>query len=261
VTYTVAIDRDAADAALHRTVLAGLPNSYRLVDKDAEVVLVSAPDPAQLERLCSHHTRALVIDRPGLLRPAYLDAIADVASRNSCIVVPAPRYAPRLAETSDLLGDAGIDIVESTIISGGDFRASLVEQLALVRVVLGSVASIRVLRVSTSHYAFQATLADHPQSSVLLNGVATPSGSDEASLHVLGAQRRLVVRIDAGPVARPAAICSYDEGGARTPWPLHQHAHRITLSRLHVLLATGDGALKYSLDDLRHDVQLADVPW
>jgi hypothetical protein len=43
----------------------------------------------------------VVVDQPGLLLPADLSAIADIADRNGCILVPAARYAPRLAAEGD----------------------------------------------------------------------------------------------------------------------------------------------------------------
>jgi len=260
-TYTVSINANGSDAALHRMVLAGLPNSYRLVEGDAEVVLVSAADLADIDRRCSSDTRAVVVDQPGLLSPGELAAVADIATRHDCIVVPAPRYAPRLAISGDLLGDSVVEILESTVTSSRSLRSSLVEQLALLRPVLGAVESVRLLRVAASHYSFEAAMLDHPRSHVLLNGVASSIGSDEATLHSVSADRRVVVRIDAGPVARPAEISCYDAGGTRTPWPVHQHSHRITLVQLHGVLSTGVGDVTYSIEDLRHDVQLADAFW
>jgi hypothetical protein len=260
-TYTVSIDNDGSDAALHRMVLAGLPNSYRLVEQDAEVVLVSAPDPAAVARRCSSNTRAVVIDQPGLLSPGGLAAIGHTLDRHECIVVPALRYAPRLAAAGDLLGDCRVDILQSTVTSGRSLRSSLVEQLALLRTALGAVASIRALSIHESHYVFAATMLDHPQASVLLNGMKSSIGTDEATLHCLSAQQRVVVRIDAGPVARPAEICCYDASGTRTPWPVHQHAHRLTLAQLHRVLTTGEGNVLYSFEHLRHDVQLVDACW
>ncbi|HEX3090288.1 MAG TPA: hypothetical protein VHQ23_16675 [Ilumatobacteraceae bacterium] len=260
-TYTVSIHANGSDADLHHTVLAGLPNSYRLVEKDAEVVLISAPEPGHLQRACSASTRAVVIDRAGELTPDALAAVAEIAGRSGCIVMPAPRYAPRLADVGDLLGESSVDILESTIRTTGSFQASFVEQLALLRVVLGEAASLRVLHASATHYAIEAKMAEHPQTTVLLNGVATSAGAEEATLHALARDKRLVVRVDAGPIARPAEISCFDSSGERTPWPVHQHAHRITLVRLHHLLSTGESNVTDSLDHLRHDVQLAHVPW
>ena len=254
---TISIDGTGVDATLHRTVLSSIPNSYRLVDGDAEVVLVSASDPAKVERLCSDATRAIVVDQPGRLASHELAAIADAADRHSCIVVPAMRYGPRVETAGDLLGTAHVDLLESTINSHDSLRSSLVEQLALVRSLLGSVTSIRVLHSSVSRYVVEATMANGPKSHVVLNGLTSPHAVDEASLHAIGAERRLVLRIDAGPLARPAEICCYDSHGAHSPWPMHQHAHRITLARLHRLLTTRESDLTYSLRDLHHDVQLA----
>ena len=254
---TIAIDAASLDAALHRTVLASLPNSYRLVDGNAEVLLVSARDPAKVERLCSDATRAIVVDQPGRLASHELAAIADAADRHGCIVVPALRYAPRVEAAADLLGTARVDLLESTINAHDTLRSSLVEQVALVRSLLGAVASIRVLHSSASHYVVDATMANSSESQVVLNGVTSPNALDEVSVHAVGAERRLVVWIDAGPLARPAEICCFDRDGARSSWPLHQHPHRITLARLHRLLTTRESDLTYSLQDLHHDVRLA----
>jgi hypothetical protein len=182
-----------------------------------------------------------------------------IAEQNDCSVVPAPRYGPRLAAIPDLLDGAGVDLLESTITSRDSFRTSLVEQLAMVRQVLGSVASVRLLHSSMSHYSLEVTMADHPRSHVVLNGLTSANDVEEASLHAIGANCRLVVRIDAGPFARPADIWLFDVHGTHSPWPRHQHAHRITLERLHRLLTTGEGSVTYPLEDLRHDVQLADA--
>ncbi|MEY2416019.1 MAG: hypothetical protein QOH53_1353 [Ilumatobacteraceae bacterium] len=256
---TISIDSTDAAVTLYRTVLASLPNSYRIVDADAEVVLLSATGSARIEQVCAGGTRALVIDRPGRLSSHHLVAIAAAADRLDCIVVPAVLYAPRADAAAELLGSAHVDLLESTIISPATLRTSLVEQLALLRTVLGPVAAVRVAHASVSHYVLEAALADHPQCHVLLNGVSLPNAVDEATLQAIGPERRVAIRIDAGPLARPAEIHCYHRAGGTSPWPLHQHAHRLTLARLHRLLTTAEGDLGYSLNDLRHDVQLAEA--
>jgi hypothetical protein len=254
---TISIDATGAAVALYRTVLASLPNSYRIVDADAEVVLVSATDPENIEQLCSGEARAVVVDRPGRLSSHQLAVIAAAADRHDCIVVPAVLYGPRADAAADLLDTADVDLLESTIISPDTLRSSLVEQLALLRIVLGSVTSIRILHASVSRYVLEATMADHPKSHVLLNGLSLPNAVDEVTVQAIGPERHLDIRIDAGPLARPAEIHCYHREGGSSPWPLHQHAHRVTLAQLHRLLTTGEGELSYSLNDLRHDLQLA----
>jgi transposase len=256
---TISIDRAGPDSVLHRTVLASLPNSYELVDGAAEVVLVSASDAPATEQAVDGGARAVVLDRPGRLSVQQLAALEAVAEQHGCALVPAPTYGPRLAAAPDLLEGAKVDLVESTITSSDSLRSSLVEQLALLRQVLGTVASIRILHSSASTYTVEASMADHPRSQVLLNGLASTSGIEEASLHAIGRDRHLAVRIDAGPVARPADISLFDRGGRHSPWPVHQHAHRITLRLLHEMLIGGEGGISYSIKDLRHDVRLADA--
>lgn len=256
---TASIEMAGPYSVLHCTVLSSLPNSYRLVEGPADVVLVSATEPAAAERAVGGGARAVFIDQPGRLSLPELVVLEDLADQSGCIVVPAPRYGPRLAVSPDLLDGTPIELVESTVTSRDSPRSSLVEQLALVRRVLGVAMSIRVLHSSGSHYVVEATMADHPDSHVLLNGVASPAGAEEATLQTVGVEQHLVVRIDAGPLARPPDISLFDGGGRQSPWPVHQHAHRITLGLLHTLLTAGEGSLTYSVADLRHDLRLAAV--
>lgn len=257
-TFTASIGTSGPDSILYRTVLAGLPNSYRLVGGAAEVVVVSSSDRARAERAAASGARAVILDQPGGLTFDELVAVASVAEQHDCIVVPAPRYGPRLTAASGLLAGADVDLLDSTIMSRDAFRSSLVEQLAIVRQALGPVTSLRVLHSSMSHYSLEAAMAEHPRSHVVLNGLASANGVEELCLHAVCPDRRLSVRIDAGPFARPADILLFDAHGTRSPWPLHQHAHRITLARLHQVLSTGEGSVTYPLDDLRHDLRLAE---
>jgi|GEM_PF-2100522 len=256
---TISIDATDARSTVYRTVLASLPNSYRIVDAGAEVVLLSAADPTQIEQLLSDETRAVVIDRPGRLSTKELATIAAAADRHDSIVVPAVLYGPRADASADLLGSADVDLLECTIVSSEMLRSSLVEQLALLRAVLGSIASVRTLHASLSHYVLEAMMADYPKSHVLLNGVCLPDAVDEVTLHAVGPERRLKIRIDADPLARPAEIHCFQRDGETSPWPLHQHAHRLTLTRLYRLLTSRDGDLSYALNDLRHDLHLAEA--
>ena len=60
-TLAVLIDADGPDTALHRMVLSGLANSYRLVDRDAEVVVANDERPREAgaalrgRRPCGRH--------------------------------------------------------------------------------------------------------------------------------------------------------------------------------------------------------------
>lgn len=119
-TCTASIDKTSQDAVVYSTVLASLPNSYRLVDGEAEVVLASSVDAAHVERLCRSGARAVLIDQPGRLSSEDLDAMAEAADRRGCLVVPAPLYGPRFAAAQDLLGNTAIDLLHSTI-NGDNF--------------------------------------------------------------------------------------------------------------------------------------------
>jgi D-xylose transport system ATP-binding protein len=101
----------------------------------------------------------------------------------------------------------------------------------------------------------QRMMFDH----VILNGFASPGDVEEVSLRAIGVDQHLSVRIDSGPVARPAEISVFDDRGGHSPWPLHQHGHRITLALLHRLLTTGEGYVTYPLEHLLEDAALADA--
>jgi hypothetical protein len=258
-TLAASIDASVSDSVLYRALFAGLPNRYRLVEGKADVVVASATDPAAAERAVADGVRAIVLDQPGRLSIDQLFALEAAADQHDCILVPALRYSPRLASGPDLLGGAEVDLLESSITSPDPSRSSLVEQLALVRQVLASVATLRVLHSSASHYVVEATVAGHLRSRVVLNGFRSTNGDEDVSLHAIGIDRHVVVRIDACPLARPADISVFDGDGRWSPWPVHQHAQRITLAGLHRLLTTGEGSITYTLEHLRGDLLLADA--
>lgn len=256
-TCTISIDAGGPDVSQQHMVLAGLRNSYRVVDGDADVVMLSGTDATTCARVCALGARAVVIDHPGRIASGDLRAIVDAAARSGCIVVPAMRYAPRAAPAVELLGSSQVDLVETTMTSGDTLRSSLVEQLALLRVMLGPADSVEKLHVSMSHYVLEARMVNRPRVRVLLNGVASAKDVEEVVVHTVGPECRVTVRVDAGPLARPAEIRRLDRGGAISPWPVYQHAYRLTLVQLHRLLTSGDAGLSYSLEHLRQDVQLA----
>ena len=66
---TARIDASGAEARMFRTVLASLPNSYRLTDGTADVVLTSGTEAETVAAACSNETRAVVVDLPGHLTP------------------------------------------------------------------------------------------------------------------------------------------------------------------------------------------------
>jgi hypothetical protein len=258
-SLTASIAAAGPASTVYRTVLAGLPNRYRLVEGAAEVMLVSGTAPGGAEQAIGGGVRGVVVDQPGRLSLEELMALEAVAHQHDCLVVPAPRYSPRLAIAPDLFDGAGVDLMESTITSRDAPRSSLVEQLAMVRQMLAPVATLRVLQSSTSHYVVEASVSGRPRTQVVLNGFVSSNGVEEASLHAIGIDRHLAVRIDAAPLGRPADISLADVSGRRSPWPVHQHAHRITLQGLHRLLTTGEGRMTYSPEDLREDLSLADA--
>jgi len=258
-TLTASIVACGPGSVLHRTVLASLPNSYRVVEGAADIVLVSGTDPTVAERAVARGARAVVLDQPGALSLEELMALENIADQHGCIVVPAPRYAPRFDGATDLVDAESIDLVESTITSPQPSRSAMVEQLALMRQVLGSVATLRVLHSSGSHFVAEATMVDHPRAHVVLNGVTSRDDVEEVSLRAIGVDRHLSVRIDAGTLARPADISVFDDRGRQSPWPLHQHAHRITLTFLHRMLTTVDGFVSYPIEQLRQDVARANA--
>jgi hypothetical protein len=251
------IDASGPVSILYRTLLASLPNSYRVVDAGADVALVEGADFATVERAVTGGARAVVVDQPGGLSLEEAMVVGALADHDDCLVVPAPRYAPRFVAAADLVDAENIDLVESTITAPHASRLELVEQLALVRQVLGQIATVRVLHASASHYVAEATMVDRPRSHVILNGMASADDVEEVTVRAIGVDQHLSVRTDAGPLARPAEISVLDGRGGHSPWPLHQHGHRITLGLLHRQLTTGEAHMTYLLEHLLEDAALA----
>ena len=91
---TASIDASGPVSLLYRTLLASLPNSYRVVDRAADVALVAGTDLATVERAVTGGARAAVLDQPGGLSLEEVMVVGALADQHDCIVVPAPRYAP-----------------------------------------------------------------------------------------------------------------------------------------------------------------------
>ena len=231
---TARIDADGADAALLRTVFASIPNHYQLTDGPPDVVVMCSDDESQIADACREAVKAVVLDRPGRLSAKTLKAIAEIAGQHGCLLAPAARFAPALPAAPELLDCAGVDLFECTISSHGGFSSSLVEQLALVRALLGDVKSIQLLHRTTTHYVIDATIADHPGTHVLLNGLTSPLGAEEATIHAVGPQAHLALRLNGGS-ARPArspatTVSEHGRHGRHTNTPTEPRSHDCTLS-------------------------------
>ncbi len=231
---TARIDAVGADAALLRTVLASIPNRYQPADGPPDVVVMCCDDESRIADACGEAVRAVVLDRPGRLSAQTLTAIAEIAAQHGCVLAPAARFAPALAAAPELLDCAGVDLFECSISTHGGFSSSLVEQLALVRALLGDVASIQQLHRTTTHYVIDATIADHPGTHVLLNGLTSPLGAEEATIHAVGPQVHLALLINGGPSARPprspaTTVSEHGRPGRPTNTPIEPRSQPYTL--------------------------------
>ena len=77
------------------------------------MALVAGTDFATVERAITGGARAAVLDQPGGLSLEEVMVVGDLADQHDCIVVPAPRYAPRLTAAPDLVDAANIDLVRA----------------------------------------------------------------------------------------------------------------------------------------------------
>src|SRR4249919_2332506 len=149
--FTVSIAHGRA-AALHRKALARLPAHFRIVEYgSADVVLIAGDSPIKIER-----ARLVVVDDLAAIR-------ASLALPTQ--VVPAFRYMPRLAlgHLPFSLKSSDFKLIDMmTTVSTDDrqgLRFSLIEQLAILRVLTDGTVSLLNVHRTTGGYLADATVS------------------------------------------------------------------------------------------------------
>jgi hypothetical protein len=269
----VALDpQDGARSGLHQTILASLPARFRLVaeanGQAADVVLVSGDRPGWRQRAMdaiASQASAIVLSGFGAMTAEAVTQVAAAAAEAGVVAVADTAYAsartwsdaaPALAR--GLPGSAVLDsIITAPLPAAGvpeatALRTLLVEQLALLRPLLGEPGTLDVVHAAAREYVLAGP---QRELAVTLSGTLSGSGGQQLDLALVGAQRRWHAQFAVDALAAPVTISVWDADGERT-WPrVYESGHRTGWLRLHG--AVGQGTRPHSEAGLYTASQLA----
>ncbi|MGH3277441.1 MAG: hypothetical protein ACRDNZ_24340 [Streptosporangiaceae bacterium] len=247
---SVALDpQDAARSGLHRTILASLPARFRAASGTwpaADVVLISGDQPRWQQRAqdaIASGVPAIVLSGFAAMTPEAVTQVASGAADAGVIAAADLAYASVRgwagavhALAGDLPSCAVLDsIITAPLPAAGTpeavaLRSALVEQLALLRPLLGETGRLRVVHTAPREYVLAG-----PQTelAVTLSGALSDAAGHQLDLTLVGARRRWHARFAADALAAPVTISAWDSGGERA-WPLaYESGHRSAWLRLH----------------------------
>lgn len=242
--FTVRIAGTSPQAELHRQVLASLPEHFRIVpDGTADAILWSGGADGGRPT-----ARVLVLD----------GGAAPLAPGDGTLVVPAPRYAPRLC------ADAGfararaapfklITITGTVAVTGGAAAetTTYLDLCACLRLL--TPARPRIASLVRTNQCLAATLRLQGQPAVVSLSVVRSPAAPDMSLDAVGDTLRLCARLDAAAMARPGLIeLNAADGCSRVP-AIYQHDHRLTWQDVHAVLTGGEPRWRYRQDDRDED--------
>ena len=219
IQLTVALDAtDSAVAALHRAVLASLPQRFlvtgKRVGESTDIVVVSGQKPFWLDRVGRAIDAGIAVDARSA---SLIDSVVTVE-----------------------------DATESSLFAG------LVEQMALVRSLLGSFDHLGCIHRTARQHA----LVGHSgQAAVSLTAIASQTSGSTLRMDVVSAARRWQAHFDDTALARPTEITLYDGNGALSHPLLYASGRRSTWMQLHAAI-TEQASIPYSLEDLATDLEI-----
>lgn len=265
IQLTVALDTsDLAAAALHRAVLASLPQRFLITGKRvgecADIVVVSGREPAWMDRVglaIDAGAKGILLATPTAADPAQVRTLAT----GGLVVAVDMRFAPDpgwAAAVSDIAVEARSASLIDSIVTVEDaiesaLFAGLVEQITLVRSLLGSFDHLGCIHRTARQHA----LVGHSgRAAVSLTAIASQTPGSTLRMDVVSAARRWQAHFDDTALARPTEITLYDGNGALSRPFLYASGRRSTWMRLHAAI-TEQASIPYSLEDLATDLEIA----
>jgi hypothetical protein len=235
-----------------RSTLATLPLSFP--DPTGVVFVDGDPNwPAELVRAMRSGPAGIV-----LVNPRPVDFADLLTTDPSTIVVVDPRWASNpvtgLAAQAFRAAAADRSRVECRVIMepGSDFATALLDQLTLIRAVLGPVTGVRV-----RHLSDRALLAEGLtglSAAVDFSIVRTTALPASASLRLLTSDGSVELTIPSGDTAQPARLITVGPEGAVLTPTQYETGQRSSLRRLRELQATGSADGLADLRRLHADV-------
>jgi len=239
VTLTVALDAsDEAASEHHRTVLATLPGRFRVASGlGTDVVLVSGDQSGWRERaLDADGARAIMLTGTRTLTAA---GIRDLAEGIGTPVFACPVYAA--------------DRAWSAALSAPWLRAALVDQLAVIRPLVGDPQDLKTVHASGDCYVLAGVLRG-----VTVTLAGAVSSAQRLDLDLVGTVRHWHAWLDADALASPARISVSDVDGERVLPPLYESSRRAAWTALDDALR-GGSPFPYAADRLADDLAVAEA--
>ena len=256
MTLTVALDpADEAASVLHQTVLASLPDRFRVTTgPGADVVLVSGDQPGWRQHaLDADGARAIVLTGTQALTAA---AVRDLVKELSTLVTACPVYGASRAWSAalpQLTPDVTDSAVLDSISTAPSLRAALVDQLAVIRPLVGDPQDLKTAHASGDCYVLAGVVQGL---TVTLAGAL--SSARRLDLDLVGTLGHWHAGLDADALALPARISVSDADGERVLPPLYESPRRAAWTALHDALH-GGAPLPYAAAQLADDLAVAEA--
>jgi hypothetical protein len=256
VLLTVALDpADEAASSLHRTVLASLPARFLVTaGSGADVMLISGDQPRWRQRaLAGTGARAIMLTGTRALTAA---AVRDLAKETGLPVTGCPVYAAGPAWSAavpQLAADLAESAVLDSVSAAPGLRAALVDQLAVIRPLLGELAGLRAAHVGHGCYILAGVLQG-----VAVTLAGAVSGVSRLDLDLVGAARRWHATLAPDALAFPARVSASDADGEHVLAPVYESPRRAAWAALHDAICQG-GPLPYAADQLAADIAVAEA--
>jgi hypothetical protein len=245
-------DRHSTDAVLASLPLSFTPSAAP-VEGGITVVDGSQDWPVATARALAAGAAGVIVAHPrpvdlGELRAGAKSGVVVVDSTwASNPVVPSAASAFRAVDGYRL--ECGIVVAVGSSLSSG-----LLDQLSLVRALVGPAVELRILHQSEHGYFGEAQSGEL---AVDLRVVCTDALPEHARVRLLTGDGSVEVEIPGGETARPARLTVTGPQGAVLAPTLYESGHRATWRRLHQLITVG--GQNTDLDDLDADIVTASV--
>jgi len=256
VTLTVALDAsDEAASEHHRTVLATLPGRFRVASGlGTDVVLVSGDQSGWRERaLDADGARAIMLTGTRTLTAA---GIRDLAEGIGTPVFACPVYAADRAWSaalSRLTPEVADSVVLDSVSTAPWLRAALVDQLAVIRPLVGDPQDLKTVHASGDCYVLAGVVRG-----VTVSLAGAVSSAQRLDLDLVGTVRHWHAWLDADALASPARISVSDVDGERVLPPLYESSRRAAWTALDDALR-GGSPFPYAADRLADDLAVAEA--
>ena len=236
-------------------VLASLPLSYAPAAdgtrSDVAVVEGTGHWPAAVVEALQRGAAGIIVVQPG---PAGVDELRALDAGHGLVIVDSPWASNPVvnAASQELRAALGPrSRLECRIVVGvgTDLDRSLLDQLSLVRVLVGPASDLAILYRSEHGYVGEARAGGI---AVDLSVVCTNAVQKHARVRLLTGDGSVDLDIPSGETARPARLTVTGPHGAVLAPTLYESGHRSTWRRLHRLISNGEPA--DDLDGLEADI-------